>query len=91
MTHDELLMLIIAFAVIIEIVATFRYLRRIPHAGILMGSFAALVLGCLFTVTEGFVWTGLFNVLEHLSMMFGAVLLALWCGLAFRPSKREGA
>lgn len=89
MTHNEVLMLIICVAVIVQIVATFRYLRRIPYLFLLLASFAALVLGSLFTVIEGFIWTGLFNVLEHLSVLAGAVLLALWCGLVFRPQRQE--
>ncbi len=89
MTHDEVLMLIISGAVIIEIVATFGYLRRIPHPLLLLGSFGALALGSVSTVAEGFFWAGPFNVLEHLSMMAGAVLFALWCGLVFRPRRSE--
>ncbi len=88
MTHDEVLMLIISGVVIIEIAATFRYLRRIPHLFLLLSSFAALVLDNLFTVAEGLVWTDFFNVLEHLSIMAGAILFALWCGLVFGP--RDG-
>jgi len=91
MTHDEVLMLIISGTVIIQIAATFRYLRRIPHAVLLLGSFAALALGSFFTVIEGFAWTGLFNALEHLSMMAAAVLLASWCSSIFRSAKRERA
>ena len=89
MTEDEVLMLIISAAVIVEIVATFGYLRRIPHPFLILGSFAAFVLGSLFTVAEGFFWAASFNVLEHLSVMTGAILLALWCGLVFRPRRQE--
>ena len=89
MTEDEVLMLIISAAVIVEIVATFGYLRRIPHPYLVLGSFACFVLGSLLTVAEGFVWTGSLNVLEHLSVMAGAILLALWCGLVFRPRRQE--
>ena len=89
MTHDEVLMLIISVTVIVEIATTFRYLRRIPHLFLLLGSFAALALDSIFTVAEGLVWTGLFNVLEHISIMAGAILFALWCGLVFGPQDRR--
>ena len=89
MTHDEVPMLIISAVVIVQIVMTFRYLQRIPYLFLLLASFATLVLGSLFTVVEGFAWTGLCNILEHLSVMAGAVLLALWCGLVFRPQRQE--
>ena len=91
MTRDEVLMLIISCAVIVEIVATFNYLRRIPHAYLLLASFAAFVLGSILTVVEGFFWATLFNVIEHLSLMIGAILLALWCGLVFRRPKQEAS
>ena len=89
MTRYELLMLIISGTVIIEIAATFGYLRRIPHPFLLLSSFAALVLDNLFTVAEGFIWPGLINVLEHLFVMVGAILLALWCRLVFGLRRRE--
>jgi hypothetical protein len=89
MTHDEVLMLIISGAVIVEVAATFSYLRRIPRVSLLVGSFAALFLSSFFTVAEGFVWPGLLNAFEHLSMMAAAILLALWCGFVFRPRKQE--
>ncbi len=91
MTHDEVLMLIISGAVIVEIVATFGYLRRIPHPFLLLGSFGGLVLGSFFTVAEGLLWNSLLNVLEHLSMMASAILFALWCGLVFGPRRREAS
>lgn len=90
MTQDEVLMLIISAAVIVEIVVTFRYLRRIPHPFLVLASFASLVLGSLFTVAEGLFWADPFNVLEHLSVMAGAILLALWCAQVFRPRRQEG-
>lgn len=89
MTHDEVLMLIISGAVIVEIVATFGYLKRIPHPFLLLGSFGSLVVGCIATVTEGFIWAGPLNVLEHLAMMAAAVLFALWCGLVFGHRRQE--
>lgn len=89
MTRDEVLMLIISCAVIVEVATMFGYLRRIPRSFLLLGSFAALVLGSLLTVVEGLLWTGLFNVLEHLSLMAGAILLALWCALVFGAGKQE--
>ena len=49
MTHDEVLMLIIAGAVIIQIATTFHYLRRVPYAALLLGSFGMLVLNSFFS------------------------------------------
>lgn len=91
MTRDEVLMLIISCALIVEIVATFNYLRRIPHFHLLLSSFGALVLGSLLTVAEGFFWAEVLNVFEHLSLMVGAILLALWCFLAPRQPKQEAS
>ena len=90
MTHDEVLMLIISGAVIVEVISTFSYLRTIPHLSLLLGSFASIVLASAFTVAEGFVWPDQLNVLEHLSVMAGAVLLALWSALVFGSRKPEG-
>lgn len=89
MTHDEVLMLIISCAVVVEIAATYRHLRQISHAFLLLGSFAGLALGSLSTVVEGFLWAELFNWLEHLSLTAGAILLTLWCALVFGPQNRR--
>ena len=89
MTHDEVLMLIMACVVILEIATTFDYLRRIPHSYLLLSSFGAFVLGSFLTVVEGLLWTGLINYLEHVSLMVGAILFALWCALVFRGRKQE--
>ncbi len=89
MTRDEVLMLIISGAVIVEITTMFRYLRRIPHLYLLLSSFGAWVLAAVFTVAEGFFWPGPLNVLEHLSTMTGAILLAVWCGWVFALRKEE--
>jgi len=89
MTHDEVLMLIISCAVVVEIAATYRNLRQIPHAFFLLGSLAGLALASLSTVVEGFLWADLFNWLEHLSLMAGAILLTLWCALVFGPWNRR--
>lgn len=89
MTYDEVIMLIISCAVIVEIAATFGYLRRIPYSRLLLSSFGASVLGYVFTVIEGFIWTGFFNTMEHLSLMIGILLFALWCIRVFGPRRQE--
>jgi len=90
MTQDEVLMLIISGAVIVEVVATIRHLRPIPHLSLLLASFGGMALASLFTVVEGFAWADGFNLLEHLSVMSGAILLALWCALVFGTHRPEG-
>ena len=90
MTHDEVLMLVISGAVIVEVVSTFRDLRSIPHLFLLLTSFVAMFLASFFTVIEGFFWGDGFNFLEHLSVMIGAILLAVWCALVFGIRKSEG-
>ncbi len=91
MTHDEVLMLIISATVIIEIAATFPYLRRVPYLFLLLSSFGALALCSFFTVAEGFFWASALNILEHLLAMIGAILLALWCALVFKSRRQEEA
>ncbi|MHC4291427.1 MAG: hypothetical protein ACYTEU_07805 [Planctomycetota bacterium] len=87
--HDEIIMLIISLVVVIQVTASFKFIRQLPHWYFLLCSFAAVALSAFFTVTESFVFTEQFNYLEHLSFMAGAILLAIWCGLVFGFKKRE--
>ena len=89
MTHDEMLMLIVSGAVIVEVASMFGYLRTIPYFFLLLSSFGTIVLASLFTVVEGFLWPDALNFLEHLSVMIGAILLAVWCALVFRTRTSE--
>lgn len=90
-SHDELIMLFIALAVIIEIVANFGYIKRIQDNFLLLCGFVAFVLGASFTVAESFIFKEVLNYLEHLSYMASALILALWCGRVFGAKKQEGS
>ena len=42
--HDELIMLIISLAVVIQIVANFNFLKRLPGCSLILSSFALVAL-----------------------------------------------
>ena len=87
--HDEIIMLIISLVVVIQVTASFRFFRWLPHRFLLLYSFGMVALSALFTVTESMFFAEVLNYLEHLSFMAGTILLALWCGLVFGFKKRE--
>jgi len=90
--HDEMIMLIIALIVVFQIIVNFKLIRHIPCKTLLLAVFGTFVLSSLCTVLEGVFRTlesGL-NFIEHLSYMVGAILLAVWCALAFAGKKKEG-
>lgn len=89
--HDELFMLVISMLVVVQVVATFKVLQRLPYHWILLGAFAATALSAVCTVVEGFFLPEVLNYIEHLSMMSAAILLAVWCGIwAFSRQPQEG-
>lgn len=88
-THNEVIMLLVSFAVLIEIACTYKHLRRIPHKSFLFFSFFFFVSGAICTVAEGFLLGHLFNWIEHLSYMCGAISMTIWCGLVFGIRKQE--
>lgn len=87
--HDELIMLIISLIVVVQICASYKFLKSLPFKRLLLGSFVAVCLSAFFTVAEGFVLSEVLNYLEHLSFMTAAILIALWCGRVFGFNKQE--
>ena len=91
MAHDELIMLIISLIVVIQVVANFQLLRRVPNHLLLLGSFALVAFSTFCTVVEGLVFPEVLNYLEHLSFMSATILFAVWSGCVFGSKKRESA
>ena len=89
--HDELIMLIISLIVVVQVVANFQLLRRVPNHLLLLGSFALVAFSTFCTVVEGLVFPEVLNYLEHLSFMSAMILLAVWSGCVFGSKKRESA
>ena len=88
-SHDELIMLIISLAVVIQIVANFHFLKRLPGSPLILSSFAFVALSAFCTVVEGFVFVEVLNYIEHLSFMTASILLAIWCWRVFGSKKQE--
>jgi len=90
--HDELIMLIIALVVVIQVTASYKFFRWLPNRLLLICSFGGVALSAFCTVVEGFVFQEVLNYVEHLSFMTAAILIAVWCGLwAFGPEKQGGS
>ena len=89
--HDELIMLIISLVVVIQIAASFKFLRRLPNRFLLLCSFGGVAFSAFFTVAESLFFSEVLNYLEHLSFMTATVLLAIWCWQVFGSKKQEGS
>ena len=89
--HDELIMLIISLVVLVQVVANYRFLQRLPWRSLILCSFTLLALSAFCTVAESLVFEEVLNYIEHLSSMVAAVLLAVWCWCVFGSKKQEGS
>jgi hypothetical protein len=89
--HDELIMLIISLAVVIQIVANFNFLKRLPGCSLILSSFALVALSAFCTVAESLVFPEVLNYIEHLSFMTASILLAIWCWHVFGFKKQESS
>ena len=81
--HDELIMLLISLAVVIQIAVNFRFLQWIQHRGLLFCSFGFLLLSVVCTVLGGIFVSETLTYLEHLLFMSSAIFLAAWCWCVF--------
>ena len=89
--HDELTMLIISLVVVVQVIATFKFLRWLPYRPLILCSFGAVTLSAFCTVAESVVFPEVLNYIEHLLFMAASILLAVWCGLwAFSSKQKEG-
>ena len=89
--HDELIMLIISLAVVIQIVANFHFLKKLRGIFLILSSFTLVTLSAFCTVVEGLVFPEVLNYIEHLSFMSASILLAIWCWRVFASKKQEGS
>ena len=58
------------------IMLSILFREKLPHFGLFFLGFAFLLSANFFTVIEGFLWTPLFNFLEHLSYLLAGVSFA---------------
>ena len=89
--HDELIMLIISLAVVIQVAANFNFLKRLPGSYLILSSFALVALSAFCTVAESLVFPEVLNYIEHLSFMTASILLAIWCWRVFGFKKQESS
>jgi hypothetical protein len=89
MAHDELIMLLVSLAVIVQIIASFQNIRQLPFRSLLLAAFGAVVLSAFCTVAESFVLPEILNYVEHLSFAAASILLAVWCGRVFVFTKGD--
>ncbi len=68
-----------------------EFLKKIPDAAILMGSYGCFLIAWFSTFAESFVFPDFFNITEHSMYAAGSILLCLWCyrSLWSRGDERE--
>jgi hypothetical protein len=76
--ENEVVMLILGVGMMILFILNQGLVKKIKSWKFLFGGYCFLLLGCFFTVLEGFIWEGLLNVLEHLCYAGSAFLLIAW-------------
>ena len=86
--ENELLTLLVALAVVVFVVVNRSGLTALPRSNLSMTAFYLLAAGLTFTVLEGLVWRGGFNVLEHACYAASSILLAVWVWLILREEMR---
>ena len=89
LAHDELIMLIVSLVVVIQIVASFKFLQWLPQRLLLLCSFGLVTLSAFCTVAESILFPEVLNYIEHLSFMAASILLAVWCWCVFGSKKQE--
>jgi hypothetical protein len=82
--ENEVISCILTVGVVLFVLVNYRAVTRLPCSAVLLWSLLFFLLSNVFTVCEDLWLEQLFNVLEHLCYTITLILLALWCGLAYR-------
>jgi 4-hydroxybenzoate polyprenyltransferase len=83
MHENEILVLLLSFAVLSFVVLYRRELKRLPAWRVLVCAFAFGILAWLSTVVEHFLFPTFFNVIEHFAYALNGIFLAAWCFMGF--------
>ena len=76
---NELIMLILGAGVLYLTILNKQKIRRIYAWKLLLLSFYYMMAGWVFTVMEGYFMEQFINILEHISYLASAVIMAWWC------------
>ena len=87
--QNEVITLLLGLGASVFLAAYWRRLEGFPAKGLFAGSYAALLMGWVFTVAEGFVFPRLLNVLEHVCYALSSGLLAVWAWRAGAPERER--
>lgn len=80
--QNELIILLVGVGAALFIFLNRRRIVQIPQYRLLLVSYAALFVGWVFTIIEGFIWTDAMNIVEHACYMASSVASAVWCWIA---------
>lgn len=86
--QNEVITLILAFGVLTASIVNIRGILNAIRSRLLLAAFVVCFAAWLFTVLEGLFYHDVFNLLEHICYLSGAVLLAVW---VYKLRAKEGA
>jgi len=81
--NNELLILILAIAVVIFWHMNKSNLTDLPQCRTLYTGFCFLLASWVFTIVESYVLEELFNMLEHIFLMLASAFLMVWVFMVF--------
>ena len=80
MLHEnEVVMLALGIGVCFLILSYRRHLKRIPRWSSFLTAYLLLMVAFVMTIAEGFLWSGVLNIIEHVCYAVSAILMAFWC------------
>ncbi len=87
--ENEVAMLLLCTGVFIFIITKRREYKRIPYWKFILTSFYMFFAAVILTVAEGFIFSFLLNILEHLLYMSASLMMLIWCWMTFQRQKED--
>ena len=87
--ENEIVTLVLAFAVVLFAGLRRHELDGLPRVGLLRLAFLAFLASWVATVAEGFIWPDALNLVEHAGFAVGTLLLVWWLFATGSPKSEE--
>ena len=76
--ESEGILFVLGSGMFAAILANIKWVTTLPRYRWLVAGYGALYLGWIFTILEGFWFTGAFNVVEHIFYTLSMICITIW-------------
>lgn len=85
----ELVLLWLGIFVLVFILVNREFMKQLPSWNLLIAAYLMFFVSWIFTNLEEIFLPSLLNLFQHLILLIGGVLIAIWCWMVFGKEVRD--